>query len=146
VGECHLCLSILELELGGTIERWNFGDQLFTLQSRLSNWKGRLLSIARRICLTKSVITALLLFYMSFFKVPKLVCKIIKLIQINFLWGWGSEGKKIPWVAWNKICALVEAGGSSIRDIDIFNIALLAKWKWRLGSEEVGDCKNVIES
>jgi len=23
----HFCLSILELELGGTLERWYFGDQ-----------------------------------------------------------------------------------------------------------------------
>ena len=83
--------------------------------------------VAGRICLTKSVITALPLFYLSFFKVPKLVCKIIKSIQINFLWGWGSKGKKMPWVARNKIYAPVEVGGSSIRDIDRFNVALLAK-------------------
>jgi len=32
-----------------------------------------------------------------------------------------------------------------IRDIHIFIIALLAKWKWRLGSEKVGEWKNVFE-
>jgi len=40
---------------------------------------------------------------MSFFKLPAPVCKIIKRIQTKFLWGWGSEGKKIMWLAWNKV-------------------------------------------
>ena len=33
-----------------------------------------------------------------------------------------------------------------IKDIHRFNVTLLAKWKWRLSSKEVGEWKNVIES
>jgi len=61
------------------------------IQSRLCIWKGKLLSMARRLCLIKYVISASLLFYFPFFKAPKQVCKAIRSIQLNFLWGWGSE-------------------------------------------------------
>jgi len=38
------------------------------------------------------------------------------------------EGKKIPWVAWNKVCMPTnERGGLGIRDIYRFNVALVAK-------------------
>jgi len=60
------------------------------------------------------------------------------------LWDWGSEGKKIPSVAWEKICLPVEEVGLDVRDIQVFNAALIAKW--RLGSEEGGVSREFIES
>jgi len=74
-------------------------------------WKGRLLFMVGRLCLVKSVINALPLFYFSFFRASKQVCKTIRSIQINFLRGWGPDGKKIPRVAWEKICLPVEKVG-----------------------------------
>jgi len=41
---------------------------------------------------------------MSFFKMPTSVQIEIKKIQKEFLWGWGSEGRKIAWVKWDNIC------------------------------------------
>jgi len=58
----------------------------------------------------------------------------IKKIQRKFLWGWGKEGKKIAWVAWEKVCESREAGGLGIKDIRTFNEALLGKWIWRMQS------------
>jgi len=82
---------------------------------------------ASRICLIKSVISALPLFYLSFFKAPIIVCDQIKRIQAKFLWGWGYDSKKIAWVKWKTICCPVEVGGLNIKDIGCFNDALLAK-------------------
>ena len=70
------------------------------IKSRLSRWKGRLLSVAGRICLIKSVISDLPLFYFSFFKAPVSVCNQISRIQAQFLWGWGHDSRKIAWVKW----------------------------------------------
>jgi len=39
-----------------------------------------------------------------------------------------------------------EEGGLGLRDIQKFNVALLAKWKWRLGTENNGLWKQVLES
>jgi len=62
------------------------------------------------------------------------------------LWGCGHEGMKIAWVGWPKVCNAVEVGGLGIKNIRKFNEALLAKWKWRLGTEEVRVWKEILES
>jgi len=74
--------------------------------------------MAGRVCLLKAVINALLLFYLSFFKVPSTVCNLIRKIQIQFLWGWSQADRRIAWVASEKVCSPKECGGLGIRDIE----------------------------
>ncbi|PNY01532.1 ribonuclease H [Trifolium pratense] len=52
-------------------------------------------------------------------------------IQRNFLWGGGLEDKKLCWVKWDQICLPKEQGGLGVKNLDLFNRALLCKWKWR---------------
>ena len=45
--------------------------------------------MARRICLIKSVLSSIPLFYMSLYKMPFVVINEIVRIHRNFLWGGG---------------------------------------------------------
>jgi len=67
-------------------------------------------------------------------------------IQRNFLWGWGFEGIKVVWASCKKVCEPREVGGLGIIDLRTFNLALLGKWIWRLGSNKGGLWKEVIVS
>ena len=82
------------------------------MKKRLSRWKGRFLSLAGRICLIKLALSTLPLSYLSLFKMLVVVAKELVKIQRNFLWGWGSYGRKVAWVSWKKVCAVREDGGS----------------------------------
>ena len=67
-----------------------------------------------RICLIKSVLSSIPLFYMSIFMLPAVVLKMIVSIQVNFLWGWGFEGRKIVRTSWEKVCKSREGGGLGV--------------------------------
>jgi len=102
----------LSMSIGGNPRRVEFWKLIIEkIKSRLSTWKGKTLFMARRFCLIKFVLTALSLFYFSFFKASSFVCNMIRKIQAKFLWGWGFDGRKIAWVAWDKMCSPIEVGG-----------------------------------
>ena len=125
--------TYLGIEVGGNLRKKKFWEPVLKkLKSRLSVWKGRFLSMAGRICLIKSVLFAIPLYYLSLFKAPKVVCKSITSIQSSFLWGWGKENRPVAWIKWS--------------DIRKFNHALLAKWKWRCISDDKGRWKEVLDS
>jgi len=123
-------VKYLGLEVGGNPRRKRLWEPIVSKVSvKLSVWKGRFLSLAGRICLVKSIFTSVTLFYLSFFKVPKLVCDRIISIPISFLWGWEKEEKSIPWLSWENFCKPREEGGMGIKDVRLFNVLC-----WKNGS------------
>jgi hypothetical protein len=106
-----------------------------TMKSRLSSWSSRHLSYGGRITLINSVLSSLPLYFFSFFRAPKCIIQQLVRIQRNFLWGGGSNDKKICWVNWDHICLPTDKGGLGVKNLELFNIALLSKWKRRFLSD-----------
>lgn len=91
--------------------------------------EAKTLSFEGRLCLIKSVLTSLPLFYLSFFKMPNGIISKCENLMRSFLWG-GYEGeKKIAWVKWSLVCRPKEEGGLGVRNLGLFNKALLGKWR-----------------
>jgi len=85
-GRTRIPFTYLGITIYGNHRKKEFWNPIILkIQHTLSMWKGRLLSMTEKICLIKSFITTLPLFYFSFFKAPKQVCETIKSIQIKFL-------------------------------------------------------------
>jgi hypothetical protein len=64
----------------------------------------------------------------------------------NFYGGGGKGGrKKINWVKWEVVSQPKHDGGLGVRDVRAVNISLLAKWRWRLLSNDNTLWKAVIK-
>jgi len=70
-----------------------------------------MLSIVERICLIKSILNSLPLFYMSVFFVPKGIIGSISTIIQRFLWSRNSNTFKLCKVAWFKVIQPKSRGG-----------------------------------
>lgn len=97
------------------------------------------------ITLINSVISSIPIYQLSFFKVPSKILKVIISIQRNFLWHGSCEKGGLMLQSWDSICNSKGEGGSGIKDVVLFNKALMSKWIWRCLSEEESVWKNPIQ-
>jgi hypothetical protein len=104
------------------------------------------LSKGGRVTLFKSTMSSLPTYFLSLFPIPVVVVTRIDKIQRDFLWGGLGEGKKFHLVNWIQICQPLNLGCLGIRNLRIFNRALLWKWLWRFGNEREALWRQVILS
>ena len=113
---------------------------------RLQGWKERLLSRAGRAILIKIVAQAIPTYTMSCFKLPKIWCDGVNSMISKYWWGQQHDEHKIHWLNWGCLCSSKCDGGMGFRDLQCFNLALLAKQGWRLLTQPASLFYRVFQS
>ncbi|XP_019433997.1 PREDICTED: uncharacterized protein LOC109340726 [Lupinus angustifolius] len=103
-----------------------------SFKKRLSSWQHNLISFGGRVTLIKLVFNSLSIYFFSFFKAPVAVILELEKIQRRFLWGRGEDRRGVHWVSWSKVCRSKGEGGLGVKNLSLFNLSLLGKWRWRL--------------
>jgi len=142
-----LLVKYLDLPLGASYKSTRMWDGVIEkIEKRLASWKRLYLSKGGRVTLIKSTLSNLPTYYMSLFPIPGSVAAQIEKLHRDFLWGGLGEEFKFHLVSWAKVCTPISKGGLGIRNLVIFNRALLGKWLWRFRLERDAWWRGVIDS
>ncbi|KAJ9549508.1 hypothetical protein OSB04_022051 [Centaurea solstitialis] len=142
-----LPFNYLGLPVGASMNKCSHWQPILDkFQSKLSSWKASLLSCGGRITLCKSVLGALGVYYFSLYKAPIKVINTLESFRCHFFWGGDKEKKKICWMSWKDVISPMEFGGLGVGSLRSLNLALLAKWWWRLKTDRAALWNKVIFS
>lgn len=129
------------------MSRFNaWSEVVLKVKNNLSTWKAKTLSLGGGVTLIKSVLGAIPMYYMSFFKVPEGILSQLEGLRNAFFSGADTDERKITWVCWRKVMAQKQHGGLGISSLLALNLAMLFKWIWRFLSSQSGLWINVIKA
>ena len=64
------------------------------------------------------------------------MARCIEKLQRDFLWGVLGDEFKYHLVSWRNVCEPLQNGGLGVRNLVLFNQALLGNWLWRYVERE----------
>ncbi|XP_073121801.1 uncharacterized protein [Henckelia pumila] len=105
----------------------DYGVLLDAIRRIIASWPAHTLSYAGKFDLIRSVIQRVECYWLSILPIPEYVVKDIERLCRKFVWP-----AKRPPIAWDRVCRPKEDGGLGIKDISVWNKALLAKTLWKI--------------
>ncbi|XP_042952134.1 uncharacterized protein LOC122289223 [Carya illinoinensis] len=104
--------------------------------AKMHGWKEKLLSQGGKEILLKAMSLSIPTYTMSCFKLPRSLCSELEGMMARFWVGQKSNERKICWINWKKMCESKLSGGLGFKNLQMFNMALLAKQGWRIMTQE----------
>ena len=96
-----------------SVRAWDSVEERF--RKRLASWKKQYISKGGRLTLIQSTLSNLPIYFLSLFRILKLVCARLEKIQRDFLWGGGNLEQKSHLVNWNTVCSKTKTRGLGVR-------------------------------
>ncbi|WOL13903.1 hypothetical protein Cni_G22683 [Canna indica] len=91
----------------GRSERAAFNYVKENVTKKLHHWKRSLLSASEKAVLIKAVGSAILLYYLSCFRLLETLLEEIQNTMVSFWWGQKGTERKMHWIMWDTLCRLL---------------------------------------
>ncbi|GKE20061.1 putative RNA-directed DNA polymerase, partial [Tanacetum coccineum] len=105
-------------------------------KNKIGDWKNKSLSFAGRLQSCKSVISSMHVYWASVLIIPKGIIYDIHQLIRGFLWCNGELKRGKAKIAWEDICRPTREGGLGIRNLEVFNYALMTTHIWNILSSK----------
>ncbi|XP_059639319.1 uncharacterized protein LOC132281652 [Cornus florida] len=132
--------------LVGRSKRDVFQFVLHHMQDRLAFWNKHCLSAGVKEILIKAVLSALLTYLISSFRLPRSLCLDLSKCVRNFWWCKKQQSCLVHWVNWEDLCASKNSGGLCFRNFEAFNSALMAKHAWNFQVTQRGIAFHLLKA
>ena len=106
------------------------------VKNRISSWKNGCLSYAGRLQLIASVLESIQVYWASVFLLPKTTIKDINKLLKDFLWNQGEATRGKAKVAWKNVCKPKSKGGLGLKNLELWNKAMLMKNLWHVACDK----------
>ncbi|KAA3483070.1 reverse transcriptase [Gossypium australe] len=130
----------------GKRRREAFTDIINRLSCRINSWTKRLLSYGGKEIMIKAVLQSIPTYAMSIFLAPRGVLKEIQKKISRSWWSGKDRGKFWSVLSWKTLCHPKGMGGIGLRNMILFNIALIGRQVWRLINNKKSLCFKVLSS
>lgn len=128
--------------MGGTPRSIAFWDLVVqSVSKHLDGWKGVLFTLGGRITRVQTCLASVPLYFLSLFRIPVVVAKLIEKVTRDILWYGVGEGGRDPLVRWELCCRPKTKCGIALGHLVQKNIALVGNWLWRFLQENNWDAE-----
>jgi hypothetical protein len=128
------------------LRRVDLQPLIHKILKRIAGWRGKLLSYAARVVLTKTCLANIPIYLLSFSKFPKWALDLINSQMANCLWNATKYKQKLHLANWNLVCMPKAQGGLGIPFLRDGNICLLASWLKRYNCTDNMLWKSVFDA
>ncbi|XP_042484804.1 uncharacterized protein LOC122065079 [Macadamia integrifolia] len=133
IRSCSFPTKYLVVEIfKGRLKKTALMPVMDSVKKRLAGWKGKLLSMAGRTELVRSVISSIPTHNFAVYWWPSSLLATMERWMQNFIWTGEVESTRAITVKWNTLCKPKDEGGLGIRKLRDSNKAMLCKMVWRI--------------
>ena len=116
------------------------------LVKKLGFWKTCSLYYSSRAVLINSYLSSIPTYAMGLYLLPEGIHQKMDSIRDKFYWASLSSKRKYHMIRWRNLAFPKEFGGLGFTETRAFNIALLAKWIFKLESKEKSLCLDLLRN
>lgn len=114
------------------LKKSDYLDLVQKTKDKISGWQAKLLNMAGRSTLIKSVLNSYPLYAMQTSLLPSSILDDLTKLSKKFLWNKVDRSRFIPRTKWSTVTQPMAGGGLGIRNLRIWNLAFMAKLGWKI--------------